>query len=226
MSKKKETAKKKKLQEAKDAIADLKNKSVADGKAVIENLKDLRNVNIADISFAYRNKDLLIMLRQRGIALNSLDFAKVDEIEKEIDRLKKENYDDWTRPESCFIVFEADDAKETAEEADGWNDDAPEDKKYKILGGKINFRLHDISSEPTDIIWENRYNTKFDIAWRTAVAVIASILLMILSFFILYYISLVLTYFTVMFPTIKCNPIIRTYGENLERYAYRDFLSA
>jgi hypothetical protein len=37
------------------------------------------------------------------------------------------------------VIFEADDAKETAEEADGFNEDAPADKKYKILGGKIDF---------------------------------------------------------------------------------------
>jgi len=102
-------------------------------------LKDLRNVNVADITFAYRNQDLLLLLRKRGAALTHLKFDELKVIEEEIDRVKAEHYDDWTRPESAFVIFEADDAKETAEEADGFNEDAPADKKYKILGGKIDF---------------------------------------------------------------------------------------
>lgn len=61
---------------------------------------------------------------------------------------------------------------------------------------------------------------------RSIVAVLASILLMFASFYILYYISLVQTQFMVMFPTKSCDPIIEAYGSNLERFAYRDYLSA
>jgi hypothetical protein len=49
---------------------------------------------------------------------------------------------------------------------------------------------------------------------------------MFLSFIALYQISLVQTKFTVMFPTTSCEPIIEAYGDNLERFAYRDYLFA
>lgn len=63
LSKSKETAKKLKLEEAKVAAMNLSTQSVADSKVAIEKLEDLRNTKIADISFAYRNQDLLTLLR-------------------------------------------------------------------------------------------------------------------------------------------------------------------
>jgi hypothetical protein len=91
---------------------------------------------VADITFAYRNQDLIELLTARGAALNALDFVKVSELEKEIDKKKSDpvNFEAWSQPEACFITFEADDAKETAEDASEWNEtDAQEGKKYTIF---------------------------------------------------------------------------------------------
>jgi len=40
---------------------------------------------VADITFAYRNQDLIELLTARGAALNALDFDTVLALEKEID---------------------------------------------------------------------------------------------------------------------------------------------
>jgi hypothetical protein len=67
------------------------------------------------------------------------------------DSLKTEN---WYAPESCFITFETDDANEYCGFASEYNE---EHHCYKVLD--FEFKLCEICSEPTDIIWKNRYLT-------------------------------------------------------------------
>lgn len=151
-----------KKQKKKDKIAEMKKKKMADMEASqatreahAEEHDDFNNIMVADITFAYRNQDLIELLQARGAALNALDFDKVAELEKEIDKRKNDpaNFECWSQPEACFITFEADDAKETAEMASQWQDDNAGDKKYTLLGGNKVFKVSDICSEPTDIIW-------------------------------------------------------------------------
>jgi hypothetical protein len=72
---------------------------------------------------------LIELLTARGAALNALDFDTVSTLEKEIDKKKNDpvNFEAWSQPEACFITFEADDAKETAEMASDWNENDAED---------------------------------------------------------------------------------------------------
>jgi hypothetical protein len=52
--------------------------------------------------------------------------------------------DKWYVPESCFVIFETDDAKEVAE-------DASDRGTYQVLDWT--FETCEVCSEPTDIIW-------------------------------------------------------------------------
>lgn len=124
--------------------------------------------------------------------MNQLDFKTVEEKEKEIDveKHKTENIRNWQEPEACFVTFEADDAKETAEDASERNvNENSEKEAYTILGGKKKFIVEEICSEPTDIIWQNRYLTSFELCQRGTVAISFSILLLCLSFMALFWIS-------------------------------------
>lgn len=56
----------------------------------------------------------------------------------------------WYVPESCFVTWETDDAKEVAE-------DASADGSYTCLTWP--YEICEVCSEPTDIIWQNRYLT-------------------------------------------------------------------
>lgn len=86
--------------------------------------------------------------------MSSNDWEKCQKIELEIDKLKGSQFEFWTVPESAFITFECDDAKELAEDASTRNE---KEEVYKILGST--YKLKNFCPEPTDIIWENRHMT-------------------------------------------------------------------
>lgn len=152
-------------------------------------------------------------------------------------------------PEACFVTFESDDAKETAEDASEWNEEA---KCYKILGGNKQFEAEEICSEPTDIIWENRMYTRKEIIMRAIASFTCSVILLIGSFLVLYFISSKQTEYNTYFPNTDCTPTYSVYmahaqddtllvtsdpplvaeedifttdpaGTMLETYAYSDF---
>jgi hypothetical protein len=92
MTDKEKKKKAKKEQNKKDKIAEMKKKKL-EAIDASKSTKDLRddeqddfdNVMVADITFAYRNQDLIELLTARGAALNALDFDTVLTLEKEID---------------------------------------------------------------------------------------------------------------------------------------------
>ena len=69
------------------------------------NDKDLDKIEIAEITFAFNNSKLIKLLRKRGTAIINQQFNKQKKIEKEIMKLKKEDYDALTVPVCAFITF-------------------------------------------------------------------------------------------------------------------------
>ncbi len=66
----------------------------------------VEKINIALISFAFDNGELINLLKSRGQAIKFEKFDKMREINKKIDELKTQNIDKFTRPVSAFLTFE------------------------------------------------------------------------------------------------------------------------
>jgi len=123
--------------------------------------------------------------------------------EKEIQGLfdSSEEFRAITRPTAAFITFEEEDAKLLA---------MSNNKREKKFYGK-NLEFLD-ASEPTDIIWENRYLTRNAIFWREICAWIVIAILMTGSFFIVFYISGLSAKIARVFPTVDCETLLSNYG--------------
>jgi len=162
--------------------------------------------------------------------------------EAEIDKLKQSedcNLDcvlqQWTVPNSAFITFEHDDAKELALRLakkftkeqnkpqltmkQGEHDSLIND--FTLIGDHFfnEEHVHD-APDPTDIIWENRHWTETQIHFRQLIAFTICIGLLVGSFFILLATSRGQITFAATFPHINCPNLVKQYGEKLELYAY------
>jgi len=63
-------------------------------------------INIAMMTFAFDNGELINLLKQRG---NAIKFEKWDDmrkINKKIDELKAKNLEKYNRPVAAFLTFE------------------------------------------------------------------------------------------------------------------------
>ena len=63
-------------------------------------------VRIANITFGFANQDLIGILRKRGGYCAEGKFEKVPELNKEIEKMCQDNFDDFTRPVAAFLTFE------------------------------------------------------------------------------------------------------------------------
>ena len=78
------------------------------------------------------------------------------------------------------------------------------------MGQKLEFML---TSEPTDIIWENRHFTRRQILWRSVAAWIVILILMSGSFVFIFKVSTFSAGVARVFPTVDCKSIIENYGD-------------
>lgn len=79
------------------------------------------------------------------------------------------------------------------------------------------------ASEPTDIIWENRHFTNWQIYMREAVGYGLVFILLIASFYFIYWLASYQIEVAKVFPTVDCDVISKTYGDQLEYYAFADY---
>jgi hypothetical protein len=141
-----------------------------------ENLK-VHQVKIADIVFAFNNAKLINLLKVRGAHIVFQRYDKMREVEAQISKLKDEEYASLTKPVHAFITFEEEDGLIVAQEFES---------RTNLCGSKLpaekEFMDDELcleeSTEPTNIIWENRHWTQADYAKRTlqVVAIIAGLL--------------------------------------------------
>jgi hypothetical protein len=77
--------------------------------------------------------------------------------------------------------------------------------------------------EPTDIIWENRHRTLYEIFWREVFAYGIVIVILLASFVFIYLLTLQQIKLSETFPAVDCTSIQDAYGDQLDKYAYGDF---
>lgn len=102
-----------------------------------------------------------------------------------------QQFEKLTVPTSAFITFERDDSKEYILLMSEKGNDST------ILGQKFEFKE---TSEPTDIIWENRHYTQQQYFWRQVWAFLIIGALLVGSFIIIYIISAFSARLSAVFP--------------------------
>jgi hypothetical protein len=110
------------------------------------------------------------------------------EIDKEINRLKKEKLQSLTRPVSVFMTFEKEEGIQRAllfeERPQDPNDSAEFKAMYQWLGDQqIEIQP---ASEPSDIIWENRHFTPAQRFQKGIIVTICIGLALLLSFIVVF----------------------------------------
>ena len=98
---------------------------------------------IADICFAFNNRDMLLLLKKRNKALCKTDFVKAKEIEDKLTMMKDQHYEDLIIPNQFYCTFMYGEAQQKMLEM----------KKIRIMDQQV--KLRDTKS-PDDIIWYNR----------------------------------------------------------------------
>ena len=82
------------------------------------------------------------------------------------------------------------------------------------------------STEPTNIIWENRHFTTVDYIKRTSIVIVVIILLLLTSFSVMFYLKSLALDLTIKYPSVDCSDVVKIYSEaNMEKYAYREFMA-
>ena len=166
---------------------------------------------IADIVFSFNNARLIEALRARGASIAAQDFDKMRAQEVKVNELFQE-FDSLTVPTAAFITFESDDSKNLAL--------LVSNSDMRLINQKFEFKE---TSEPTDIIWENRHFTNRDYIFRQLFAFVIIGILLFGSFLVIYIISAYSANLAQVFPPTDCTGIELAYGETLKEYAVMDY---
>ena len=152
------------------------------------------------------------------------------EVEKQISDLKRDQFHKLTRPVDAFITFEEEDGYIIAQEFEPEIDWLGKKKPAKMLFLEDDLFLHE-STEPTNIIWENRHWTAADYFRRTlqVVAIIAGLL--VCSFLAIYFCKSYAIENARVYPVIKADNIFKNVFnsnyDNLRTFGtqeYNDFV--
>ena len=137
----------------------------------------LDQIKISDINFSFNNNELIEALRKRGGQITANNFDGMRATQDHIADLIKRDHHKLVIPTAAFITFEHEYGKSLAEEFN---------KDKTFLGKPMKFKA---ASEPTDIIWENRYLQPADIFARELIALLVIVLLLSFSFIFIFKVS-------------------------------------
>jgi hypothetical protein len=144
------------------------------------------------------------------------------QVEKQISELKDSKFNDLTRPISAFITFEEEDAYLLALEFNQQFSLTGKllPAKAQLLGEGLYFEK---ATEPTNIIWENRFLTKRQRFSRSIKVAFIILILVLVSFSIIFTCKSFSTAFTQKYPQVECAPLETTYGNLMEKWAAKEF---
>lgn len=169
-------------------------------------------INISMFTFAFDNAELINLLKQRGQAIKFEKWDRMREINKMIDDLKTVNAEKFNRPVTAFLTFEN---EEGLNRCKAYNDVVDTDSEYShmktLLGVELSF---EDASEPTDIIWENRHFTGWDRFIRTCYVGIKVVILLSISFVVIFYCSQEANKPLMKYPPIDCEDMEETQGDS------------
>lgn len=141
------------------------------------------------------------------------------ETEAKISELKESNYADISTPVCCFVTFEEDDGIYRALDykvKQDWSGN-------NIFHGDLILGEDQIafteSSEPTNIIWENRHIEGAERWRRFFIATIIIVILISLSFAFIFYCKRFSNKILEKYPAIDCAGVEKSYGDQFEKWA-------
>lgn len=112
-----------------------------------------------------------------------------------------------TTPTSAFITFEEELGVMMALKSKRNKQEGP-----FILPGQC-FGYFKQAPEPTDIIWENRHYTTFDLYKRAFISYGIIVIILLLSFYFLFFLAAKEIWVTRVFGPVNCSQIENTYGD-------------
>lgn len=168
---------------------------------------DYDKVTVVDLVFPYENAEMIKLLEKRGHQIAAQNWFKLHKVEEEIEKLTRENRTKITRPTQAFVTFLHDCSKEIAENAE------PK-KEHPFLRNKFK-----AAAQPSDIIWQNRWNTVNYIRLREFISLAVVVLSLTVVFIIMYLISQKVNFYVQKYPNADCEQISNVFGPDLEEYA-------
>lgn len=178
--------------------------------------KEKCKVEVFDIQFAFNNHKLINILKARGTAITNLDFDKIRVYNEEINKLIKneEEYDNLTKPVCAFITFVKDDGKNIALAYSERETFFSRKSSYTLEKETLFNREPEFidSTEPTNIIWENRHIKGINYGARVFSAFLIICLMLTITFWVIFAFKQAQIRNQKQWPTVDCQDIEKTYG--------------
>jgi len=147
------------------------------------------SIKVAVTTLAFKNAEIINMLRERGAAIKAEKWDEQRKIEQKINDLKNEKFDELITPCSVFMTFED---EEGVNRALNYNESIKEDtdlgEKIGKWLGKYEIEIQP-ASEPSDIIWENRQFTPAQRSKKACVVYTIISVALFISFMIIFVLS-------------------------------------
>lgn len=182
-------------------------------------------VKVFDIQFAFNNHALIHALKARGTGISNLDFDKVNEQDDKIDALIKDptEYEHLTKPVCAFITFVTDDGKNAAlaysERGSMWSRKATVQVEKETLFNQEPVFIE--STQPTNIIWENRHIKGIDYGTRVLIAFCVMAFMLVITFSVIFFCKKLQNTNQEKWPSPNCNDLIESNGlETIQKYGH------
>jgi hypothetical protein len=155
------------------------------------------------ITFAFKNAEIIELLRQRGEIIKEERWDDMEEIDKKINKHKNEHFLDLMTPCSVFITFQCEEGVNRAME---FNKTVDSDERYAHLNKWLGNHSIEVesASEPSDIIWENRHFTPAQRLKKKLIVFLVICLLLLCSFRVIFLCSSISLEMLELYPDVEC----------------------
>jgi hypothetical protein len=175
-----------------------------------------KDIQIADIYFSFKNREILHLLAERGIAILDGQHEMKVMLEEDIYSIIKKDHKILTTPVSAFITFVNEESYLRATELNEVRVGSKVYYKKYWQGHPLFFKP---ALEPSSILWENQYVPQSEKVWKLFVSLLIVFLILFASFVFLFYAQKEIYDYMNIYPYIDCESILKTYGDSLEHYA-------
>ena len=183
----------------------------------------MEHVKIAITTFAFKNPDIINLLKERGDIIKNERWKEMEAIDQDINKIKKEKIDDLMTPVAVFMTFEC---EEGVNRAMAYNEIVEKDESLSHLRTWLGHHTFEIKKapEPSDIIWENRHFTTFDRLKQKVKNFIWIFLLLTISFACVYIGAVYSLNSLYTYPDVNCDslPLINS-PQLMEDAAFREW---